>query len=211
MLRRLGCVVLAVCAVSCASPAPIAPFVMEGVVGPDVACGYTLDSPLLLGGMLDTDSSVSPSVRALGIRYVAVVRAAYHHARPFASWCVELATVDSAVIEVRDALGRRIDFGALPNPYRVAAALRIEGDYGGLGTVELFPLDYGDMLAGLEGDIVLSVRLRGSDCMSGAMLETPPQEFPIHLCAGCLFTCGAADAPSCAPGQDQTSVVRCAP
>jgi hypothetical protein len=193
---------------------------VEGLKVPGMTCEYQVDAVYLAAAVLDTDSR-SLAVRPLGIRYYAIAQVS--------NQMLDLGNItyplmadpnqwiaNEAEVEIRDVGGGVIDFGGLPNPFRVPAMGYVpsaeDPDTPGRALVsfEAIPAVYGEAFLDQTTTIVLGIRIRGTT-VGGSTQTTGEFTLPVTLCDGCLFACQMdamgmpAVALSCLPGQDQVS------
>lgn len=200
---------------------------IEGLLASGEGCVYmpSASSTMLVTPVLDTGPSTA-LFNAGGIHYAAAFQVVNRMLNR-ASSTYPLMTdtnsfhVEEAEVELRALDGTPLPLGDLPSRFRVPASGFIPSATGssevgrGLAVVDVVPAIYGDALAGSNGTIVIAVTLSG--VTSGdSRQSTGELEFPLLLCNDCLFSCAEEDdmpiaehVLSCAPGQDNISLLSC--
>lgn len=200
--------------------------VIDGVIAPPTSGGCTYDpsaNVFLAEGVLDTTdlgTSVLPS-GVIGPRYLAYLRASNHLINLFNGTYPLRAdpnrmTLIAADVEITNIDGSITSFGALPNPFRVAASGVVpsaasDSPGTGIAGVELIPPQYATALGAVGGTVRLIVAVTLIGRTSGdAGVESNPFIFPIDVCTGCLVACTTdpmGTSIGCSPGQDAVTIL----
>jgi hypothetical protein len=214
--------VIAAMLLTACSNAPSATFVLEGVISADATCVVQPESPLLAEGVVDT-TPLSPSVRPVGMRYVAFLRVSnYERMSGRGPWlAIPIHLVANHVrVEIRRD-GELVSLAAagLPNPFLARAdgavgqasadGIPAHGVVSGVALPDAYVTAL-DAAFG-ETDLELSMSVVAYD-FHGTERTSTTVVFPLRLCLGCLVACappGTHPHTSCVIGQDEPSTVAC--